>query len=206
VVVPPVIFKTHNLQLLGLEGILNRIASDISIIADVPIQVEAVEAESSHERPAGEDSIHISYRLAITEDGKSSQGCLLMPLSDAQVLAGGLMMQSRTRLDEVRKSEVLEPATKDAVMELGTFFAGAVESALRDLGHMLVQVEHQGCQGVRPNVRPRLEFEESSTFLVGNCEAKLLNYESQPWVVILPQLNCLQVDTALVEPLLAEAE
>ncbi len=188
--------STQDLKVQGMGEILNRIASDVSIVADVPIQLSGVEVTTEDDRPTGDEVVHISFRLTFQEEGRTSQGCLLMPLSDAQVLAGGLMMQPPTRLDEARKSDELAPAAKEAVMELGTFFAGAAESALRDLGHVLVQVQHQGCQGVRADVRPRLDFTDDATFLVGRCKAQLSEYDAQVWVMVLPQLHCLQAEAA----------
>ena len=179
-------------RLLGIEEILNRIASDVSIVADVPIRVEGVQAEVVGTKPAGAGVVHIAFRLDFHEDGERRQGCVLVPLPDAQVLAGGLLMQPTTRLDEARGRDDLDRTTKEAVMELGTFLAGATESALRDAGHVLVQVHHRGCQGVRADVAPRLDGYTGGPLVAGTCEAKVGDYDPGTWHVVLPELDCLR--------------
>lgn len=178
----------------GVQAILDRIASDVSIVADVPIGVADVQAREVATRPAGAGTIHISFRFDFLEGGLRRQGCVLVPLADAQVLAGGLMMEPLTRLDEAREQEKLDPAVKEAVVELGSFFAGAAESALRDEGHLLVQVHHVGCQGVRADVRPRLTYDEGDPLIHGATTATLADYPEGAWHLILPALDCLTAD------------
>ena len=182
-------FDLDSAHLPATEEILNRIGSDLSIVADVSLRVEGVEAQPVTERPAGEGVIHVSFRLDFLEPEGAHQGCVLLPLADVQVLAGGLQMQSAMYLSEARDSQELDEPSKEAVMELGTFVAGATESALRDQGHALIQVQHQGCQGVRPDVRPRLNATEDAPLVWGTCRATLAEFPTSTWHLLLPRLK-----------------
>ena len=74
------------------EEVLHRIASDLSMIIDRELRLEAAEVARLQERPVGPEQVHISFRFGVHGGQRAAQGCLLVPLPDALSIAGYLMM------------------------------------------------------------------------------------------------------------------
>ena len=171
-----------------VEGILDRVASDLAMIIDRDLLIEGVAVERQDARPAGEGSIHISFKLCFDTPEGESHGCLLMPLADAVSVAAYLMMAPDEEVAEHRGIEDLDRSMKDAVLEVGNFVAGAADAVLHNWYPEGYSVRSAGCQGVRADVRPAFPYEEGTELIVGKCTSQVHEYDSFDLLLLLPVL------------------
>ena len=174
-------------QVQCVEEVFQRIASDLSMIADRELALESIETSLMEQRPEGRDKIHISFRLGfqLGEDDET-HGCLLVPLPDAISLACALMMVPPEVMQTSRTQETLDNTTKDAMLDVGNFVCSATDAALRVLGVEDVKVVFEGCQGVRPDVRPAMVYQEGDPLVVGRAEAGLAELPKDTMILVLP--------------------
>jgi hypothetical protein len=165
---------------------LQRIAADISMITDKKLVIDAPSVDCAHKRPAGQHQIHISFKLGFQRGREISHGTFLLPLTESISLAGWLMMLTDDVVTAKRGQTTLDSGTKDALLEIGNFVAGACEAALRSIGTADVKVRSEGCQGVRANVRPALNYEEGSELVVAFAKARLENGAPFDVILVLP--------------------
>lgn len=169
-----------------IEEMFQRVASDLSMISDRRLVLSAVETERMDHRPAGEGQVHVSFRLAFSRGDVVGHGCLLVPLPDAISLASSLMMAPEEVVASSRGRTILDDATKGAMLELGSVVCGAAEAALRGVGIEDVDVAFGGCQGVRPDVRPALDYAEGDPLLVGRAALELEGFPEDRAILMLP--------------------
>ena len=174
-------------QVQLVEEIFERIASDLSMIADRELVIQSVVTELLEQRPAGVGKTHISVRLGMKFGETVHHGALLLPLPDAIALACCLMMMPEEAVTERRAQQGLDETLKDAVMEVGNFVCGAAVSAFRALGIDGYRVRMEGCQGVRADVRPRLEYREGDSLVVGRARVALAGYPADEMILMLPE-------------------
>lgn len=170
-----------------LVEVLQRVTSDLSMIADRDIEVGSIESELMDHRPAGAGQVHISYRLGFKRGDTWHAGCLLMPFVDSVALAGCLLMLPDETLIAQRAVVALEPSAKDAVLEIGNFVSGATDAALRSVGVEDLKVVFDGCQGVRADVRPVMAYTEGDALMVARAAVTVQGFEPQTYVVMLPE-------------------
>lgn len=173
-------------QIECVEEIFQRVASDLSMIADRELTLQTTGVEVRDGRPAGAGKIHISFRLGFRIGEDRHHGCLLVPLPDAIALACSLMMVPEDVLVSSRTLTHLDETTKDAMLEVGNFITGATECALRALGIDAVKVSFEGCQGVRADVRPALTYREGDPLLVGRAQITLAEFPADEVVLMVP--------------------
>lgn len=171
-----------------VEEILQRVASDLSMISDRDFEIEETAVERADQRPAGAGQIHISFRLGIHCEDEVKHGCVLLPLPEAISLACYLMMVPDDGVASKRPEMKLDVTTKDAMMEVANFIAGAADNALREAFQLKVKVRSEGCQGVRPDVRPALVYEEGTELIVGRARAQIHEYPGFELLLLLPLL------------------
>ncbi len=172
-----------------IEEVFERIAGDLSMIADRELEIIDVQVETLDHRAAGADQIHISFRLSIEHEGAEYHGCLLVPLPDAVTLAGSLMMLADDLIEESRSRTDLSPASKDAILEVGNFIGGASDAAFRALD-LPARVTFEGCQGVRADVRPALLYQEGDPLVTGRATVALAGFGESPFLLMLPRAVC----------------
>ena len=172
-----------------VEELLQRIASDISMITDRDLVVTVKSVQKWAERPAGKGKIHISFRLGFQEKDGVKHGCLLLPLPDAISLACYLMMVPDDGVKGKRSLKTLDDSIKDAMLEVGNFIGGAADAALREAVGVSAKVRSEGCQGVRPNVRPALVYNEGTSLLVGAAKGQVHEYPEFDMILMLPELS-----------------
>ena len=80
-----------------VNEIFDRVASDLSMLADRDIEIRDVTYEEREDRPAGCGEIHISYRFGVVANDETHHGAMLIPLSESIALAAYLMMASDSR-------------------------------------------------------------------------------------------------------------
>lgn len=170
------------------EEMLHRVASDLSMITDRTITTAAIEVSRRNRRPAGEGVIHVSFKLGVGTETRASQGCLLVPLPEAIAIASYLMMVPDEIVAAKRAEVALDSSTKDALLEVGNFVATAANTAVQALGLEHLSVRSDGCQGVRADVRPALEYVEGDELLVGEATAEIDGYPAFKLLLVLPAI------------------
>ena len=169
-----------------VEEIFQRIASDLSMITDRALRIEGVETRIANFRPVGAGQIHISFRMGFRVGQRRFHGCLLVPLPEAITLACGLMMVPEQTVLARRSLPTLDGSTKDAMIVVGNFITAATEGAVRALELDAGNVVFEGCQGVRPNVRPALVYDEGSALVVGRARALLEGFPAVDLILMVP--------------------
>lgn len=172
-----------------VQEILHRVAADLSMITDRELTVNVHRTEHASARPAGKGKIHISFRLGFEQPDGLKHGCLLIPLPDAISLACYLMMVPDDGVKAKRSVKDLDGTLKDAMLEVGNFIGGAADAALRESVGAIAKVRSEGCQGVRPDVRPALLYNEGDTLVVGRAKSKIHEFPEFEMLVMLPQLT-----------------
>ena len=171
------------------EESFQRIAGDLAMIADRTIEVLSFRAERATQRAAGRSTVHISFKLGFQQNGEIVHGALLLPLAEAITLGCYLMMVPDDGVKSKRNVSTLDPGLKDALMEVGNFVGGATDATLRGLGLDGIKVRSEGCQGVKPNVRPAFVYTEGSDLLVGRAKLKIHSWPQFEAILMLPLLR-----------------
>jgi len=169
------------------DEILYRIAADLSLLLDRELVVEECSGERAERRAAGPGEVHVSFRFALVEGGGASQGCLLVPLKEAQTLAGLLRFLTDSQVQSLREADRPDDANRDAMLELATFFAGCVGNVLRESLPEAPEVHSAGCQGVRADVRPTLAYHEGDPLWVVRCRMSLADFGAFDLWLQLPE-------------------
>lgn len=169
-------------------SILARMATDLSMIVDREFVVEGTRVERRTQRPAGGALVHISFKLGFEVAGEARQGCLLVPLPDAIALAGFMMMLPDEAVAQERLRNDLDGPFKEALLEVGKFLAGACDSVLRQALPNESSTRSDGCQGVRADVRPALDYREGDTLVVARARARVHDFESCELILALPSI------------------
>ena len=172
-----------------IDEIFQRIAGDLSMIADRELKVQKAAVQRVRARVAGAKSVHISFKLGFAHAGQLAHGCLLVPLSEASALAGPMMMLSDEAVQQKRAETTLDGPTKDALLEIGNFVGGAAEAALRSLGLEEARVRSESCQGVKADLRPAFAYKEGTPLLVGRTRAQLGAGPAFELILMLPVLE-----------------
>lgn len=168
------------------SNVFERLSQDLGMILDREITVSDVRQSMADSRPVGEGQVHISFRLVTTVDDDEREGCLLVPLAEAITLAGYLMMVEDEVVTENRDSTDLDDATKEAILEVGNFVAGAVDAVVRSGPNSGAGVRAGGCQGVRSDVRPALDYEDGEALIVGRAKLAIHTFPAFEAILMLP--------------------
>lgn len=171
-----------------INEIFDRVASDLAMLSDRDFEILGVAHEARSDRPVGQGSIHVAFRFGVVlPSSVVHHGALLLPLPESISLAAYLMMQPDSAVAELRMQTEIDHAIKEAILEVGNFVAAAGESALRSMNSPAISVIFEGCQGVRADVRPRLEYEEGTPLAVGRAQVQIARAEPVEMVVMVPQ-------------------
>ena len=162
------------------------------MIADREMEVSGVETEVMDHRPAGKSKIHISFRLGFMQGEDLLHGCMLLPLAEAITLACSLMMIPENVIAQTRKQNTMDATTKDAMLEVGNFICGATDAAFRALGAD-IKVVFEGCQGVRPDVRPAMIYAEGVDLIVGYADIAQGGFGNAMHVLMMPKLKATEM-------------
>jgi len=171
-----------------IERILASLGDDLALVTDQDIAFEVVEIERMDKRPAGEGSIHVSFRLDFWREGSAQQGCLLLPLPEAISIAGLLLEIPVAGIESRREDDTLDPNLKDAMVEVGNMVGGSVGSAIRSLSIEDTEARFAGCQGVRAGVRPVLAYEENTPLTVCRASVRVAGFPESIALLMLPIL------------------
>lgn len=174
-----------------ITEIFERVASDLSMLSDREIEVGDIAYEERVDRPVGEGCTHVSYRFGIEAGEETHHGAMLIPLDESIALAAYLMMASDDHVTGLKEKGLVEGPVREAMLEVGTFVAGAGDAALRAVGATCSRVIFEGCQGVRADVRLALPYKEGDTLAVGRAQIAVANGEPVEMVLVLPRQDYL---------------
>ncbi len=167
-----------------LREVLDRIASDLSMIIDREIQVQDASAERVKKRARGEDTIHLSFKLGFKKDDCEGHGCILIPLPEAVSIASYLMMAPDEVVQAKREENSLDRGLKDAMMEVANFIGGSTDAVLRSWnGKQEVAVCSEGCQGVKAGDVPNFPHDGAAELILGRIQMQV--HEFPPFELIL---------------------
>jgi hypothetical protein len=165
-----------------------RIADDLSTIVDRTLALSNVSVEKIDSRVAGKGVVHISFKLRFDRAADTLYGALLVPLPDALALAGCLTMMPDDQVAAQRNALELDAGTKDAIVELGNFVAGAVDAVMRESRANVARARAAGCQGVRADVRPAFPYTEGQELILVRATARLHDFEPFELLLMLPNV------------------
>ena len=172
-----------------ISAILERVGQDLGSIIGRDLAFTQLTVGREHTRPAGKGLIHISFKLGLTREGGSRHfGSLLIPLPEAITMACFLLIIPVEVVAARRKELTLDSALKDAMLEIGNMVGGASNTALAGLGAAGLSLRSEGCQGVRPDVRPAFPYQEGSELMVGRANARFEPFPPFELILILPPI------------------
>ena len=171
-----------------LQNVFERVASDLSMIADRDIEVHSIAYEERQDRAAGSSVVHIAFRFGVRAAGGGvHHGALLVPLAEAISVAGYVMMAPEDRVAAMRESGEVDIAVKKALVEVGAFVAAAGDAALRTAGVACDTVVFEGCQGVRADVPPRLDYVEGAPLSTSRAMVSIAGQPPVECLIMLPR-------------------
>lgn len=170
-----------------VEAFLKRFNANLGMILGRDFSFAPPRLERARTRPAGQGSIHISFKLAFTpEGGEKRHGALLVPLAGAITMAGYLLMMPEETVAQRREETALDSSLKDALLEIGNMIAGATNTVLAELGLAGWSARSEGCQGVRADVRPAFPYREGSELLVARTTTTLEPHPPFELLLLVP--------------------
>lgn len=172
-----------------VRRVLERIASDLSLLTDKPFKILASQAGRSRTKPVGAHGVHIAFKLAFEWRGQTLHGALLLPLPEAISLACFLLMLPAEAVAARRAQTQLDQATKDAMLEIGSFIGGAADGALRAHFPQGLSVRSLGCQGLRAGQPPAFPYQAGQELIEGRGSASLGEGAAFELVLILPVIS-----------------
>jgi len=172
-----------------IDEIFQRIAGDLSMIADRELKIQKAEVQRASARTSGAKQVHISFKLGFQHAGQILHGSLLIPLPDAIALASYLMMMPDDGVKAKRNLATLDGGMKDAMLEIGNFIGGAADAALRSIGLSEIRVRSESCQGVKANVRPAFAYTDGTPLVIGRAKAQLHSWPAFEVILMLPVLE-----------------
>ena len=95
-----------------IDEILQRVAGDLSMIADRELKLQPAQVQRASARVAGQAGVQISFKLGFEQAGRVLHGALLVPLPDAQALAAYLMMLPEESVQSKRAQTTLDGVSK----------------------------------------------------------------------------------------------
>jgi len=170
--------------------ILEHVGRSLDAIMGCDLGHSGLTVARERTRPAGKWTIHISFKLGFSqEDGRKLHGALLVPLPEAITMACFLLMMQDDAVASRRQELTLDPSLKDAMLEIGSLIGSAANTALAALGAAGWSVYSDGCQGVRPDVRPAFPYEEGDELVVGRVTARLAPFPPFELILMLPPIG-----------------
>ncbi len=156
------------------------------MLSESNIEVSGITVELRSDRPAVASGVHISFRFGVQGKAGVGHGSFMLPLDESICLGGNLMMAGPRQIEELKaKGEVAGPL-RDAILEVGSFVTGALQSELGSPSSRELRVEFEGCQGVPASVPPRLDYEEGAPLVVSRAAFRLGAAAPVEALLILP--------------------
>ncbi len=171
-----------------VREVFSRIAGDLCMLIDQHVRIESTGAERWSAKPVGAAQVHIAFKLSFELRGELRHGALLVPLPEAISLAGFLLLGSADEVKLKRAEPGLDQATKDAMLEIGSFIGGAADGALRPRFPRGLSVRSGGCQGLRADQPPGFPHPAGQDLIVGRAQACIAEFPSFELLLLMPLL------------------
>jgi hypothetical protein len=173
-----------------ISTILERVGQSLEAILGCDLVRSGLTVARERTRPAGEATIHISFKLGFSQGGgRRLHGALLLPLPDAITMACYLLMMPEDAVLSRRHELTLDPPLKQAMLELGNLIGSASTTAMAYLGAAGWSVRSEGCQGVRADVRPAFPYDEGDELVVGRVTGRLVPFPPFELILMVPPLG-----------------
>ncbi len=169
-----------------VRRIVERIGERVGALVDVPLEFTGAETERATARIAGAGCAHISFRFEVAFGGEGAEGCVLFPVHEVTSLASYLLMLPQQLVLENRRVARPDAFLHDAIFELGMAMTRTIDALVREESNGAVSMRFSGCQGVRADVRPKLDYVEGSELLVGHARGRLAEFDPFELTVMLP--------------------
>lgn len=131
-----------------LDLLIDETAGSLSLLSEFSLEGQDIDDEVVDDRPGASDIVRIALRFGFRTERGSRMGFLQVPLGDALVLAGSLLMLPTEELEAELEKEAPDEAQKEAIMEAGLLLGGAFDSVLKKRFSEQVDVAFFGCQGL----------------------------------------------------------
>ena len=138
--------KADTTELLDL--LVDEAAGSLSLLSDFELGDVLTPDTVEHDLPGADDSTRIAFRMGFRTSRGVRAGFFQLPLRDALVLAGSLLMQPTSQLQAARGKIAPDEGDKEAIMEVGNLIGGAFDAVLGKRFEDEAHAIFAGCQGV----------------------------------------------------------
>ncbi len=172
-----------------VREVISRVAGDLSMLIDHQVKIHSTGAQRWRSKPAGNEQVHIAFKLSFDLRGETGYGALLMPLPEAISMASLLLMVPQDVVRAKRSLTELDRTTKDAMLEIANFVGGAADGALRVRFPKGLSVRSMGCQGLRPQQPPGFPYKTGEELIVGRAMARIGEFPAFEMLLVMPVLS-----------------
>ena len=162
------------------------IAGDLSMLSDSELEVSGITVEERTDRPAADGDIHISFRFALDDGGVLRHGTLLLPISASISLGAHLMMAAESQVEDLQREQLIDGPLREAILEVGAFVTGALQTAMQSVGSTCRRVVFEGCQGVPAAVPPVLAHDDGDPLVVSRAALRVGRSPAKEAILVLP--------------------
>ncbi len=124
------------------------VLESLSMMVDKDITLSSQTVSASPGPPTGKDNVHIAFRFKAISPLGERFVCLLLPLDAAVSGACSVLMMPLDQVPGICSSGFLEPAIKEALLEIGNMLSSVFAQRLSEPGSKC-SVSFHGCQGLR---------------------------------------------------------
>ena len=180
----PALFDGSDLDFVDV--LCHKLSTRLEAQTDRPFECTPVEVQRQSHRPVGEGSVHLSFRIKVSDGCETRTGCLLVPYREAVTLGGNLLMLSDRAVRATRLLDEPDETMKDALREVNHVIAGAIDSVLCLVTYGRLRARSGGPQGVRAGVRPAFPYVEGDPLMVTYVRARIEDFPPFEMFLVLP--------------------
>ncbi len=176
--------KDDTTELLDL--LIDEAAASLSLLSEFELGDLVADDATLNDRPGGDDSIRIAFRLGFKTQHGVRVGFFQLPLEDALVLAGSLLMLPTEELKSARSKGAPDEGDKDAILEVGNLIGGAFDSVLRKRFDDQTNAIFAGCQGVEAGHAPWVPQYQGEALAVRRQSVSFRSFEPFELLLAIP--------------------
>lgn len=180
----PFFGKADTTELLDL--LIDEAAASLSLLSDFELGERVTDDAIENDRPGTGESIRIAFRLGFKTRRGVRVGFFQMPLEDALVLAGSLLMLPTEELKSAPGKGEPDEGDKDAIMEVGNLIGGAFDSVLRKRFDDGTNAIFAGCQGVEAGHAAWVPHYEGEALAVRRQTVSFRSFEPFELLLAIP--------------------
>ena len=176
--------KSDTTELLDL--LVDEAASSLSLLSEFELGEPVVGDAIENDRPGGDESIRIAFRLGFKTKRGVRVGFFQIPLEDALVLSGSLLMLTTDELKAARGKGAPDDGDREAIMEVGGLIGGAFDSVLRKKFDDQASAIFAGCQGVAAGHAAWVPHYEGEALAVRRQSVSFRSFEPFELLLAIP--------------------